>query len=244
VIHRHPKKLAVLTYLACQHEEPWCHRESLLPVFWPNADESQARNSLRQCVHVLRRMLGEGMLNGRDEGRLSIDGSRFRCDVADFGRARREGRLQDALELQSGDFLTGFYVANTGPFMAWADRSRRTLRERGKDCALRLAQSAEADRDLYQAVAWWTRALELSPYDEEVLSSLVWALVQSGNRGSASQVYRRFRNRMMDDLELEPSAKTRAAVDRALNTTPLVIPGSPVHPPSEPPSAEPPSPNP
>jgi DNA-binding SARP family transcriptional activator len=97
---------------------------------------------------------------------------------------------------------------------------------------------------LYQAVAWWTRALELSPYDEEVLSSLVWALVQSGNRGSASQVYRRFRNRMMDDLELEPSAKTRAAVDRALNTTPLVIPGSPVHPPSEPPSAEPPSPNP
>ena len=243
-IHRHPKKLAVLVYLACQHDEPWCHREALLPVFWPDAEESRARNSLRQCVHVLRRILGKGMLNGRDEGRLSIDSSRFRCDVAEFSRARREGRLQDALELQSGDLLTDFYVANTGPFMAWVDRSRRTLRERGKDCAQRLARSAEADRDLYQAVAWWSRALELSPYDEDVLSSLVWALVQSGNRESAGKIYRGFCDRMMADLELEPSAATRVSVEQALITPPLSIPGRPIQPPSGAPPAEPPAPNP
>jgi DNA-binding SARP family transcriptional activator len=222
-LQKHPKRFAVLIYLACQHRALQCQRESLLPVFWPDSTESQARNSLRQSLHVLRGIVGDGIINGRDEGRLSVDNTRFRSDVEAFRAARTEERLQDALNIHSEDFLADFYVPGADPFMAWVDRTRRTLRERAGDCAHRLARSAEADRDAYQSVAWWNRALELSPYDEEVITSLVWALVQSGNRGSAGDIYQRFRDRMMADLDFEPSHTTQASVERAMLTPALMV---------------------
>jgi DNA-binding SARP family transcriptional activator len=43
----HPKRFALLIYLACQHKALQYQREALLPVFWPDSTESQARNSLR-----------------------------------------------------------------------------------------------------------------------------------------------------------------------------------------------------
>jgi DNA-binding SARP family transcriptional activator len=171
-------------------------------------------------------MLGGDFLSGRDGGRLSIDGRQLLCDLESFRLARKEGRFEDGLEVHAGDFLADFYVPDTGPFMEWVDRRRRALKEQATDCARRLARDAEADGDGYQAVGWWTRAVELSPYNEEAVTRLVWALTQSGNRGTASDVYRRFQDRMLDDLNLEPSQVTRASVARALNDVAIATRGN------------------
>jgi DNA-binding SARP family transcriptional activator len=151
------------------------------------------------------------------------------CDVHAFGAAYREGRLQEAMNLANEAFLTGFYVPDGGQFMAWVDDRRRTLKEMAIDAARRLAREADTASNPHQAVGWWLRSLELSPYDEEILISLIWALVRTGNHGRAREAYRQFRERISRDLEMEPSPRTQAAVQRALTSS-----GSAVGNPEEP----------
>lgn len=212
----HPKPFAVLIYLACHSEVRVCQRDSLLPVFWPEADESHARNSLRQTLHVLRTLLGEDILQSGTGGEVRLDDDRLTSDVRLFCEAFERGSLADALALRAEPFLQDFFVSDATPFMDWADQRRRFLRLKAADAATRLARKADEDRYPDQAIAWWRRALELSPYDEGVMASLVWALARSGNGGDALAEYQRFRDRMERELQLQLSDTTRAAVDQAL----------------------------
>lgn len=50
-----PKRLALLAYLAAARPGTLLRRDTLLALFWPDADDDRARNSLRQSVHFLRR---------------------------------------------------------------------------------------------------------------------------------------------------------------------------------------------
>lgn len=220
-VQNHPKRFSVLIYLACRSGRaagPYSQRETLLPVFWPEADESHARNCLRQTLHVLRTVLGPDVVQSRNGDGLYVDRTRLSSDVQSFDAAVREGRLQEAMDFVKGDFLADFCVADGGHFMAWADERRRSLKEKAVDAARRLAQEADGARDPYQAIVWWRRALELAPYDERILVNLVWALARSGNRGGAKGAYGTFRARMVRDLELHPSLTTQAAVEKALRS--------------------------
>jgi hypothetical protein len=42
-------------------------RDSLLGLFWPNADEEHLRSSLRKSLHLLRKSLGEHALLSRGD---------------------------------------------------------------------------------------------------------------------------------------------------------------------------------
>ena len=212
----HPKRFAVLIYLACHSEVPVCQRDSVLPVFWPEVDEPHARNSLRQTLHVLKTCLGDEVIRGGTGGEVRIDGDKLTSDVGLFCTALREGKLAEALALPTEPFLNDFSVPDATPFMDWLDQRRRSLNEKAVYAATRLARNAEADRSPHRAVPWWRRALDLSPYDEGLLTHLVWALTDSGNRGGALTEYRRFRSRLKHDLDLEPSPATRMAVGEAL----------------------------
>ncbi|MBA2245672.1 MAG: hypothetical protein H0W11_12000 [Gemmatimonadetes bacterium] len=62
-----PKRIALLVYLAAAAPGRLHRRDILLALFWPEADEARARNSLSQALHFLRRSLGEGVLVSRGE---------------------------------------------------------------------------------------------------------------------------------------------------------------------------------
>jgi DNA-binding SARP family transcriptional activator len=219
-IQGHPKRFAVLIYLACHDDRP-VRRDSLIPLFWPEVDEWGARRSLRLTLDVLRRLVGDDTLTALEGGNLIVDPHRLGTDVRAFQLARSEERLGDALAIHHGPFLAGFSLPDSPEFSAWVERTRRALKDETLDVALRLAQRADANGDTYQAIGWWYRALELSPYDEYVLTSLVWALTRSGDRVGAHDAYLSFQRQLMGDLALEPSLTTRMAVGRALR-----VPGS------------------
>src|SRR6266576_5836504 len=81
---RRPKSVALLTYLATARPRGFHRRDTILPLFWPDLDQPHARNSLRQAIHSLRRVLGAGVVVGRGEEELGVDRSRLWCDVAQF----------------------------------------------------------------------------------------------------------------------------------------------------------------
>jgi len=78
-ILRQPKRIALLSYLALGSIGTYVRRDSLLAMFWPELDESHARNALNKSVHHLRQALGEGVLVRRIQRRLQ-GGYLIACD--------------------------------------------------------------------------------------------------------------------------------------------------------------------
>src|SRR5688500_15895737 len=72
------RSLALLAVLAAQ-ERRGISREKLAALLWPESDQDNARNSLKQVVYLLRRDLGGAAVLGAAELRLGHDA--ISCDL-------------------------------------------------------------------------------------------------------------------------------------------------------------------
>jgi len=223
-IVRRTKPFALLLYLACDHHTRPLRRDELVAVFWPEADGPRGRNCLRQAVHILREDLGSEGLVATGEHLLGVDPDRLECDVRQFLLAVEEGALETALRLYAGDFLKGFFLSGAPEFGFWAEEWRARLKELAVHAAKNLAHTAEGDRALADAVFWWRRVLELTPFDEGAARRLLALLAGAGRRCEAMAEFQRFRHRMQAELEVEPSAKTTDLAHLVATAPPERIP--------------------
>jgi TolB-like protein len=116
-----PKRIALLAYLAIEYHGRTCSREEVMRLLWGEKDRENARNSLNQSLHVLRRALGSDVLiTNREE--IGINSQQLQCDAALF-------RSMLDPDLYTGELLPGFFVPNAWAFEDWLDRTRAELRE-------------------------------------------------------------------------------------------------------------------
>lgn len=217
-----PKRCGLLVYLATHVGRIRHGRDAVMAVLWPDSDTDHSRNSLRQSLHFLRKHLGDDViLNGGH--RLSVNDALFSSDVRDFQEAVAEGRFEDALEHYEGQFLQGVDLCTEAGFTQWVEEQRAWIREIAIQSALRAARRAEERGELREAAGWWREASELAPYDEALVRRLVASLVALGNRSRAITVFQSFESRLRQELELEPSAETRARVAATLQTSPAEL---------------------
>jgi DNA-binding SARP family transcriptional activator len=119
---------ALLALLACSAGTPHA-REQLLGLLWGERFEEQARQSLRQALSALRKVLGPAVIDAdRDEVRLkesfASDVSRFLALVSGSDR----DRLHEAVELYQDELLAGFSLEETS-FTEWLMGERARLRD-------------------------------------------------------------------------------------------------------------------
>jgi hypothetical protein len=120
-----PKRLCLLTYLALSPNP--VSRATLAALFWPESDESRARNALSQALHYLRRSLGEDVLPSVEGDRVTVSADRLWCDA----RALLEGApVGDAA---GRDLLEGWNADDSQPLQEWLDHARRALRARAAE---------------------------------------------------------------------------------------------------------------
>jgi DNA-binding SARP family transcriptional activator/TolB-like protein len=205
---RRPKRLALLGYLAAARPRGFHRRDTLLALFWPDLDQSHARNALRQAVHYVRHSLGPNVVTARGEEELGIACEHLSCDVAQFEQHLDGERPEAALALYGGELLAGFHLADASEFEHWLDREREHLRKRAIVAALALAEQEESRGGLIGAARWTTRAIEISPYDEGALRRLLRLLDQAGDRAEAIYEYDAFARRLAADLSLAPAPET------------------------------------
>ena len=209
---KQPKRLALLTYLAAAAPRRFHRRDSLLAMFWPEQDQSQARRALRRALFFLRRALGPDAITGRGD-ELGAKPEDVWCDVTDFQQALEAKRLDEALVLYRGDFLSGLFVESAPDFERWLDGERGRLRDLAVGAAWALSDRAERVGDVRDAAQWGKRALELTPEDEAGLRRLVRLLDRSGARAAALQAYQGFMKRLAEELELAPEPETVALME-------------------------------
>ena len=105
-----PKRVALLLYLAVEGSRGPVARDRLLALFWPESNETRARNALSQALHHLRQALGPGVVASQGVHTVGVDGERLWCDATVFSGALERGEHELALDLYRGDFCKPFQV--------------------------------------------------------------------------------------------------------------------------------------
>ena len=138
------KPLGLLVYLVLSSGDGPRRRESVVSLLGPESDETRARNSLNQALHVLRSGIGaKAIQGGRDT--VGIDLDHIGCDAIQFRQAIEDADWQRALALYGGELLPGLHVAGAPEFQRWLDAERQQTRRTAFRAARRLADEAGDD---------------------------------------------------------------------------------------------------
>jgi len=213
-ILRQPKRVALLAYLAVGSEGGFKRRDSLIGLFWPDADSESARHSLRQALYVLRREIGSEALRARGDGEVGIDPGVITCDAARFELLAQSGRLAEAMDEYGGDLLPGFYVDDAPEFERWLAVERVRLRGLAAQICWNLAEEAVQDGNASEAARRARQAVDLAPFDETALHRLIELLDALGDRAGALAAFDHFACRLAEEYAAEPSPETLGLVQR------------------------------
>ena len=235
-----PKRFTLLVYITLTEPRGFVRRDSLLPLFWPEADQARGRQVLRQTVYLLRQQLGTEAIHSRGGEELGADADVLRCDVSLFESALAEGRTAEALELYRGDFLAGLHVPDASPDLEeWISQQRRRLKGLAMRGAWALAADAEREGHAPAATFWAQRAVAFDPTEEAGVRDLMRLLSRLGDRGGALRAYEEFTRRLREELGADPGSEIRQIADGLRRSPPGADPAEFV---ASPPRPAPPTP--
>jgi class 3 adenylate cyclase/DNA-binding SARP family transcriptional activator len=194
---------------------------ALTGLLWPDAEGDAAKISFDSNLYRLRKLLGVDDLLTLSEGKLSLDRERCWVDVWAveelIDRVEREVRgdggahgadcgalARELLRLYSGHFL------EKESQDAWALAARDRLKAKFLRAVTLLGSSLEAAGQWEQAIALYSKALELDNLVEGLYRRLMVAYRERGEPVEALNVYRRCRHMLSVVLGAKPSAETEA----------------------------------
>jgi DNA-binding SARP family transcriptional activator len=212
------KQRSVLATLLLRPGEP-VSIDVLIDEVWPGKPPARAANLVSVYVHHLRKLIGDSgarVLVTRPPGYLvmagpgELDAGRFAGLVAEGRRALAAGAparavelLTEAAALWRGRALAD--VAGTPRVAAEADRLEESRIE-----ALELRAEASLACGRYaEVVPEVRRLLDGRPLQEKLWALYMRALYGDGRQAEALEVYERARNRIADELGVDPGPELR-----------------------------------
>ncbi|MDH3457007.1 MAG: hypothetical protein OER90_09210 [Gemmatimonadota bacterium] len=184
-------------------------RDKIIGLLWPDKDDQRARHCLADTVYALRHVLDEKAVQSTG-GTLRLHTDMVWSDVGAFAEALAQETPADAIVLYRGPFLDGFHINGAIEFDHWADEQRRRLGRQLTGALDQLAMAAEERGDFIGAARWLDIALEHEPYDSRLALRLAHALAVAGDRGNALHALHRHKDRLHEDLGLEPDPELLA----------------------------------
>jgi len=187
-------------------------RERIAATLWPRSGEAQARGSLRQTLTTIRKALQPAGVAGiiSDGDTLHLDPEGVSVDAARLDAALADGsaaELARAAELYAGDLLDGFAL-NEEPFEDWLGAERTRIRENALEAMRRLLDRHAGAGETAQGLALGERLLALDPTVEAAHRAMMRLHAAAGGRSAVVKQYRRCRDVLAQELQVEPEAAT------------------------------------
>ena len=206
------KAQALLAHLALSPGQTQS-RARLAGLLWGDRADEQARNSLRQTLFELRRVLGPAgeRCLAADYERVALDPINLSVDVLELERLTEEDTLA-ALErgaaLYGGELLAGLMVKDSA-FESWLAGERERLRELGLRVlgALLARQSAAGLPE--RAIETALRLLALDPLQETAHRALMRLYAAQGRGAAALRRYQVCVEALWRELRVEPEPETK-----------------------------------
>lgn len=205
-------------------------REALTALLWPDSRDDEARHSLRQELHELRRALTAARTRALivDGERLALDADAIDVDVAKFERLAADGSpdaLKRAAALYEGDLLVGVGV-HEAPFEDHLRTERERLRAHATGVFTRLLDH-QMKRGLVEAATETAvRLLALDPTQETVHRALMKLYARHGRRAMAQRQYQECVEVLQRELGVEPEPATRHLYREILASSPTSRPAA------------------
>ena len=207
-----PRKQLVLVAYLCSRPNRVASRAALATLLWEDRDEPRARQSLRQALLELRRVLGSDLVVGDDQVRLGA--GVVETDVEAFERAVGEQQWARAVQLWNGDFLAQTEDVGGEAFRGWVESERERLRRLASLAFAEVVRSAAQRGDWPAAAASAERWVAALPLDTAGHPRLVEALALAGRTAEASARCAELVARARHELGVEPGPELVALGDR------------------------------
>jgi DNA-binding transcriptional activator of the SARP family len=181
-------------------------RTWLAGTLWPDSEEIQSLQNLRNALLSLRQALGDEAARivspTRDTLTLDLDG--VDSDLKTFDDAIRRGgemALRDAVSNYTGLLLEGC-------FEEWVLLDRENRHQACLHALESLAQIAEERGDYAEALGHLRRAEGMDALRDNIQRALMRVLSRSGDTPAALFVYREYRQRLRREMNVEPDEET------------------------------------
>lgn len=204
-----PRAMLLLAYLIAARGE--VSRKSAAFALWPDDSEATALANLRRHLLLLEGALPPAPHRYLEKGRLwvrwcaddrcSVDTTRFEDAAAD------PARFEEAVACYTGDFA----LASENE---WASAYRGQLRDRQFEVLDGLIARYRAAGDSARALDYAERAHRLDPWREDSLCDVMRLRTARGDRAGAVAQYLAFRQRVRDELGVDPLPQTTATYAR------------------------------
>jgi DNA-binding SARP family transcriptional activator len=212
----HPAKLtlrkgiALLIYLAEAHGP--ASRDQLAALFWPDNTAGAARAALRRTVHRVQNAVGEGLLSAdRASLQWSLD-THVEVDAHEFERACQQASFEIACQRYSGEFLSGFSLADCPAFNDWAFFRRETLRGRFVQALERSIHASNSAGRHSAAITHAARLVAIDPRSEVSHRHLIRSLLLAGDVAAAQRHYTVLAQRLQSEHNAMPDEQTRELI--------------------------------
>lgn len=214
-----PRTLPLLVYLLL-HRESRLNREAVANLLWPDCAQAEARSNLRRHLHYIKRALPP---LPQSETWLDVSKTAVRwnpsvpywLDIAEFELSSKcpERREQGA----------ALYRADLFERCAdeWIIYHRERLRNMQIANLCALADAAKDAGRLDAAIAYAAQLLAIDPWRENTVRTLMELRAQNGDRAGALSEHDRLRERLRNDLDVEPMPETAALYRRLRGTQPI-----------------------
>lgn len=209
-LQRQPSLQALLLFLVLHRDVPLA-RQRVAFTLWPDTTEARARANLRQGVYALRSVLGDQFPLHITPQTLTLSSSgTLWTDIWTFDNALDSSdpaQIHRAIALYRGEILQGVYAEWLAPF-------RERYLRRYQEALEQLADLADAEGDLYEAIALTRRLLASDPFRERSVRLLMQRLVRAGDRAAALACYADLKRLLVEELGVDPALETMALAER------------------------------
>ncbi len=201
--------------------------DALIDQVWPDKPPARAANLVSVYVHHLRRLIGDAeglVLVTRAPGYQvvpgpgELDADRFAALVGEGRQALASGAPDRAVELldEAVGLWRGRALADVPATPLVAAEADRLEESRIEALELRAEASLACGRPA-EVVPVVRRLLADNPLQEKLWALLIRALYGAGRQAEALEVYEQARNRIADELGVDPGAELRQLYHQILN---------------------------
>jgi predicted ATPase/DNA-binding SARP family transcriptional activator len=208
------KQRALLAMLL-MHPNEVVSTDRLIDGLWEDDPPESARKALQMHVSHLRKALGKQRLLTRPGGYV-LRVSPGELDLERFERCRRESRLDEALGLWRGAPLAEFREQQ------FAQSEIARLQELRLVCLEdRIARDLESGRPT-TVVGELESLVQEHPLRERMRALHILALYRAGRQADALAAYQNARQKLVEELGIEPGRELRDLHQRVLNQDPAL----------------------
>ena len=205
-----------------------CPRDELIDVLWPEGPPAAADSALSALLSKLRKALGDGVVTGRGELRLTIPGevsvdveqaakaiadTEAALEAGDPARAAERARAALTVDLQT------FLPDSEGGWAAEQRRELESIRLRALE-ALAEAGLRQGGRELGAAEQAARAAIAAAPFRESAHRLLMEVHEAAGNPAEALRAFEELRSLLREELGTTPGPAAMEVFERVLRGEP------------------------